>query len=89
MKRKKNINRELVHNNIQYIKFQTNLLTKKGNGEKIHFLDYSDNSIHFAINEIEKALDNLKKATRLEEESITLKSKSGMGKISHFGMEAI
>ncbi len=61
MKYKKNINRELIHNNIKYIKFVTNLLTQKGNGEKIHFLDYSDNSIHFAINEIEKTLNKLKK----------------------------
>lgn len=61
MKHKKNINKELIHNNIQYIKFVTNVLTRKGNGKKIHFLQYSDNSIHFAINEIEKTLNELKK----------------------------
>lgn len=56
-----NLDKKRTESYFQYIQLQINLLTKKGNGERIHFLDYNDNSIHFAINEIVKTLYKLKK----------------------------
>lgn len=56
-----NSDKKRTESYFQYIQLQINLLTKKGNGERIHFLDYNDNSINFAINEIEKTLYKLKK----------------------------
>jgi len=50
-----------IQGQFNYIRFIINVCTKNAKGEKIHFLNYSDNAIHFAINEIEKTLNKLKK----------------------------
>jgi hypothetical protein len=60
MKKYTNSDKERIENYFQYIQLQINLLTKKGNGKRIHFLDYSNNSINFSINQIQKTLDKLK-----------------------------
>ena len=60
MKKYTNLDKKKVESYFQYIKLQINLLTKKGNGERIHFLDYDDNSINFAMSQIQKTLSKLK-----------------------------
>jgi len=60
MKKYTNLDKKKVESYLQYIKLQINLLTKKGNGERIHFLDYDDNSINFAMSQIQKTLSKLK-----------------------------
>ena len=54
------MNRESISSHFDWIRFVIASVTRS-HGRKKHFLDYSDQGIDFAINEIEKTLNSLKK----------------------------
>jgi hypothetical protein len=58
--RMKVVDRETISGHFDWIRFVIKSVTRS-HGRKMHFMDYNEKNIDFAINEIEKALHSLKK----------------------------